>query len=104
MMTLSPIAVSEIKASAGIYRASDVARHYGVHRSTVGRIWDGDIRAGIEPASDFPDIPTPLRDEELWEEVTALLERGLSVDEAATALGVSKRFIYKVRAAKVGIF
>lgn len=103
-MTLTRTAVAEIKTSAGIYRASDVARHYGVHRSTVCRIWQGEAHRAVPPADDFPDITTPLRGADLYEEVETLLDRGLTVDEVARAVGVSKRTVYKVRAARLGVY
>lgn len=96
--------VEYIKASEGVYRASDVARHYKVHRSTVCRIWQGQIHNGVRPAPDFPDITTPLRAGDLAESVLTLLERGMRVKEVAAELGISERTVYKVRAGKAGVY
>lgn len=93
---LTRTAVGEIKASEGVYRAADVARHYGVHRSTVVNIWRGRRHVDV-PATDFPDIWTrPTRDQ-LAEDLEVLIARGMSLEEAAEYLQVSRRTIYAIK-------
>lgn len=90
-------AVAEIKACEGVYRGSDVARHYGVHRSTVVRVWQGHTHADVEAAEDFPEITAPLRGQDLRETVRTLLQRGLSPSDAATEAGVSRSTVYAIK-------
>lgn len=86
--------IAEIKACEGIYRAADVARHYGVHPSTVTLYWQGRRRADISPAPDFPDIQTRLYGSYLHEEIQTRLKRGMTVSEVANALGINERTVY----------
>lgn len=89
--------VANIKASQGVYRASDVARHFKCHRSTVKRIWDGQVHRQVSPASDFPDIAALRRPVDLLEDINLLLDRGMTPYEVAVSLGISERsvWIYK---------
>lgn len=89
-------AVGQIKAAEGVYRAADVARYYGVHRSTILNIWRGRRHVSV-PATDFPDIDTRPSRDQLAEDLELLLGRGMSMDEAADALGVSRRTVYLIR-------
>ena len=93
-MTMTTDKVAEIKACAGVYRASDVARHYNVHRSTVTRIWHNQRHADVSPASDFPDIYTPLYGAYLDEEIMRLLHRGMRPADVAQVLGISERTVW----------
>jgi hypothetical protein len=86
--------VANIKACNGIYRASDTARHFGVHRSTVKRIWDGQVHRQVSPAPDFPDIAALRRPVDLIEDINLLLDRGLCPYEVALALGISERSVW----------
>lgn len=92
--------VADIKACQSIYRASDVARHYGVHRSTVSRIWNGHIHCDVSPASDYPDFYTRPTAGGMAEEVSERLSRGDNIKDIAEALGISLRYAYQLR----GIF
>lgn len=94
VMQLTTTTVANIKASEGVYRASDVGRHYGVHRSTVCRIWQGQIHRDVSPAPDFPDIHTRLRGEDLTEEIRTLLARGMKPSEIAEHLGIAERTVW----------
>lgn len=90
-------AVAEIKASEGIYRAADVAKAYNVHRSTVCRIWDGSLYTNQSPAADFPDLVARTRHTDKAEDLRILMGRGMSIDEAADALGMARSTAYLVR-------
>jgi transposase-like protein len=88
---------AQIKACQGIYRASDVATHFGVHKSTVTRIWNGQRHADLSPADDYPDFrarPTPGG---IAEEVQERLARGDSVKHIAEDLGITTRWVYQLR-------
>ena len=88
--------VAAIKAAQGVYRAADVARAYGVHPSTVTRIWDGQSHADIRPAPDFPDIPVQYRPRDLADDIHIMLERGMSVNEVAQLLNIHRSSVYRV--------
>lgn len=89
-MRLDADKVALIRAANGVYRASDVARAYDVHRSTVVRIWAGVIHEDVRPAPEAPDIITKTRPRDVAEDIQILLDRGLSHQEVADALGISK--------------
>lgn len=93
---LAPDVVAEIKATAGIYRAADVARHYGVHRSTVKRLWEGERRAGI-PKGQVPNINTRPRTEDLYDDIQILLRRGMKSEAVAKTLNISVHSVNAVR-------
>lgn len=98
MNRLTTTAVSEIKACAGIYRASDVARNYGVHRSTVVRIWQSKVHRHIRSAGDFPDLHVKPSRQDLAEELDILIRyRGKSIDQAADELGIARSTAYLLR-------
>lgn len=97
---LDDTTVREIKACEGVYRGSDVSRHYGLNRSTVCRIWKGEYHSTTPPASDFPDIATPLAGEALRETAKTLLQRGMQVKEVASELNITPRYVYKVRGSR----
>lgn len=88
-MRLTEDAVSLIRASEGTYRASDVARAYDVHRSTVTRIWAGVIHSDVMPAPEPPSITTKPRPRDLAEDIRILTGRGMSIKEVANTLGIS---------------
>src|SRR5690242_21260296 len=96
-MRLTTETVEFIKASQGLYRASDVARHYGVHRSTVTRIWDGAVHSSVSPAVEPPNVISRPRPSELAEDIRLLLGRGMTPVEVAEALGVSVASVYVQR-------
>lgn len=93
-------AVADIKAAQGIYRAADVARAYNVHRSTIKRIWDGQVHRNVCASGDFPDIVARPKREDLAEDLYTLLQRGRSVEEAARELNISRTAAYQIK----GIF
>lgn len=94
---MNDVQVASVKACDGIYRASDVARHFGVHRSTVGRIWRNELHADVSPASDFPDIHTRLYGDYLRQAICELLQRGMKPKEVAQELEVTERTVYMVK-------
>lgn len=93
-MRLDATAVAEIRAAQDLYRPIDVARHYGIHRSHVKRIWDGEVHAGIAPAEEPPNVITRRRPSELSEDIRLLLSRGKTPDEVAEVMGISIRSVY----------
>ena len=96
-MRLTADAVEKIKASEGLYRASDVARAYEVHRSTVCRIWNGEIHTDVRPAPEPPNITTRARPSELIEDIRLLLNRGWKVQEVADYYGIDRSSVYAAR-------
>lgn len=96
-MRLTTQTVAEIKACHTIYRAADVARNYDIHRSTVKRIWDGQIHQEVLPAQDFPEIVVKPRVSELIEDVRILTDRGWPVKRIADYLNISERAVYECR-------
>lgn len=97
MKKLTTDAVAEIKAAQGVYRASDVARAYDCHRSTIKRIWDGAIHVDLSPAADFPDIVAKHRPSDKADDLNILIGRGMSINEAADALGMARSTAYEIR-------
>jgi len=89
-MRLNEQQVAEIRASQGCYRASDVARAYEVHPSTVTRIWAGSIHEDIQAHPEPPNIVTKPKPRDLEEDINILLQRGMSHQEVADHLGISK--------------
>lgn len=98
MKMLPRTVVEEVKACHGIYRMSDVARHYGIDKSTVKRIWDGERRQDIAAAADFPDIQVRPHTADLRDDIVCLLVRGLGVKDIASTVGLSPASIYAVKA------
>ena len=96
-MRLTTDTVQYIKASEGVYRASDVARAFEVHRSTVCRIWSGTIHSDVRPAPEPPNINTRPRPSELIEDIRMLLERGWKVQEVADYYGIDRSSVYACR-------
>lgn len=84
--------IAEIKACEGVYTASDVARHYGIARFYVGKVWRGENHKDVAPADDFPDIEVqkPFLDEM---DVFALYMRGMKASEIAAVLGWGEKTI-----------
>lgn len=97
MNKLTTRAVEEIKASQGMYRASDVARSYQVHRSTVARIWTGTVHQDVDAANEAPNVISKNRPCELAEDINLLLNRGMSVEEVADKLNISRTSVYAYR-------
>lgn len=89
--------VAQIKACEGIYRASDVSRHFGCHRSTVLRIWDDELHCDVSPARDFPDIKPRNRATDYAEDLNILVSRGMTVKEAAAVLNIKLKTAYWMR-------
>lgn len=94
---LSADAVSQIKAARGVYRASDVARAYDVHKSTIKRIWDGSVHGAVAPALDFPDLSVKYKPRDLTEDIAIYLERGMTPKEVANALDISERSVWRYK-------
>jgi DNA invertase Pin-like site-specific DNA recombinase len=82
--------VALIRASEGLYRSTEVAKAYAVHRSTVTRIWAGCIHKDIDPAPEPPNIITKARPRDVADDIRMLLDRGMTHQEVAEALGISK--------------
>ena len=97
MTMLTTDAVAEIKAAKDVYRAADVARNYQVHRSTVKRIWDGQIHTDVSPAPDFPDLTIRYRPSDLAEDIAVLAGRGMKPREIAQELGISVSAVWQMR-------
>ena len=93
-MNLTDSQVAQIKACQGIYRPAHVAKHFGVHRSTVARIWAGERTSTVPTADDFIDIDTPLCGADLREAIRTYLQRGMRPVEVANALGCGKSTVY----------
>lgn len=97
MNRLTDEAVSQIKTAQGLYRAADVARAYGCHRSTVARIWDGAVHGKVTPSQDVPNVTSRNRPSELQEDIRLLLNRGMSPEDVAGTLNISTRSVYQFR-------
>lgn len=97
MNKLTTRAVQEIKASQGMYKASDVARAYECHRSTVTRIWDGAVHTNVTPAQEPPNVTSKNRPADLADDINLLLNRGLSPEAVATQLGIGRASVYAYR-------
>jgi DNA invertase Pin-like site-specific DNA recombinase len=98
MMTrLTTDKVELVKASYGVYAAADVARAFQVHRSTVTRIWNGEYHQDVPPAEDAPNIVTRNRPGSMREDVLILLDRGMTVQEVADELNISRSSVYALR-------
>lgn len=97
VMTMTVDTIAEIKACQGIYRASDVARKYGVHRSTVIKYWDGTRRSSVSPATDYPDWYSRPTTGGMAEEVSERISRGDNIKDIADELGISLRYAYQLR-------
>lgn len=89
MRVLDLDAVAIIKASQGYYRAADVARATGVHRSTIARIWAGAWHRDVEAAREVPNISHKVRPVDYQEDIRILLSRGMTEKEVAVHLGIS---------------
>lgn len=95
-MRLTNEQAAEIRACKNVYRASDVARHYECHRSTIKRVWDGQHHADVAPALEPPNLMSRSRPSELVEDIRILRNRGMSPEEVAAVLNVSVASIYAV--------
>lgn len=94
-MRLTESAVSEIRACQGVYRQSDVARAYGVHRSNVSRIWRGQQHSKVMPAPEPPNIEAGKTPEIVKDDVMILANRGMRPNEIADELGISLVTVYR---------
>lgn len=95
-MRLDEAAVAEIRAAQELYRPIDVARHYGVHPSTVKRIWDNELHAGINAAPEPPNVVTRPRPSELAEDIRLLLGRGMAPAAVAEEMKISVASVYAI--------
>lgn len=93
-MRLTREQAAEIKASRGLYRASDVAREYDVHPSTVARIWAGEAYKDIRPSREAPDINVITRPRDVVDDIRTLLMRGMKPVEVAKRLQISIGSVY----------
>lgn len=101
-MRLTDADVAEIRAAENVYRPADVARHYDVHRSTVTRIWAGDLRETVPPAKEPPNIETRARSKELADDIRLLLNRGMSYKEVALHFDVAVSTVYAAKGVWAG--
>lgn len=81
----------QIAACAGVYRASDVARYFGVSKNYVYTLW----------SMDWPDL---VCDVNIWDarptvdrrDVEILRNRGLNMEQISAELKVSVATLYRV--------
>lgn len=95
MMRLTESAVSEIRACQEVYTQSSVARAYGVHRSTVNRIWHGKHHVNVPAAPEPPNIEASKTADIVKDDVMILANRGMRPNEIAEALNVSLVTVYR---------
>lgn len=96
-MKLTTRDVQEIKAAEGMYKAADVARAYDVHRSTITRIWGGEVHANVNASTEPPNVISRIRPKEVADDIRLLLDRGKSPEEVAEQLGVCRASVYAYR-------
>ena len=88
MTALSPDQALEALACREVYTVGDTARHFGVSKSTIARLWRFD-----RDTADLPEPPniwhTRTTDDLILADGQLLLNRGLTLDQAAAHLGVS---------------
>jgi hypothetical protein len=91
---IDPRTAAQIKACQGVYSLSDTARHFGVGKASVHRIWNGETHGAVAPG-DTPNVVSKRVPKDiLIDDGQVLLQRGLSLNEAADTLGVSKTTLY----------
>lgn len=74
-----------VAACRGVYRATDVARHFGVSKATVYRVWNTDDDPKVDP----PNIwDTKVTAEILQADAPILARRGMTVQQIADHFGV----------------
>lgn len=86
--------VALIKASEGVYRQADVARHFDVHPSTVHRVWNGQVHQDVRPAPEPPNVAARPSLSLVKEDVRLLREQGYSAKEIALALCIGISSVY----------
>lgn len=92
---LNPELAARIKACNGLYSVGDTSKYFSVSKSTVHGIWSGNRHTGVIAASEADNIiSSRITPDVLIEDGTTLLQRGLTVVQAAAALGVSKTTMY----------
>lgn len=94
-MRLTREQVAEVKACEGLYRASDVARHYGVNKSTVSRVWNGETHRDMKAAPEAPNVSGRVSVELVRDDILTLLNRGMKPKEVAEELGLHLATVYK---------
>jgi DNA invertase Pin-like site-specific DNA recombinase len=92
---LTESAVSEIRACADVYRQADVARAYGVHASTVLRIWRRERYKLVEASPEPPNIEALRTAQNVKEDVLILANRGMKPVEIAEELHISLTTVYR---------
>jgi transposase len=91
---ISPDTAARIKACRGVYSIGDTARHFGVAKSTVHGIWTGKRHEQVYETEPVNIKSSRIAPDILVDDGKTLIRRGMSVAEAADALGVSKSTLY----------
>lgn len=88
--------IARIKACRGVYTLGDTARHFHVSKDTVHNIWSGKRHTRIAEAPEPPNVITArVSPDVIKEDGRTLLERGMSINEAAVEIGVSPNTLRK---------
>lgn len=87
----------DIRACRDVYQVRDVCRHFGVHGSTVRRIWADDWPFADMPGGQVPNIwDTYTSDDIILADTQILLDRELTLTEVAEHFRVSPDRITRV--------
>ena len=92
---MSTEVAAAIKACQGIYSMGDTAKHFSISKSTVFNIWHGNTHTGVAP-TEAPWIkPSRVSKDVIKEDYPVLRQRGWSIDQIASHLGVGRTTVYK---------
>lgn len=92
---LNPDTVARIKACQGVYSLRDTARHFNVSPATVHKAWHGKTHTDVPAALEPPNVISKrVSADIIVEDGRTLLQRGLSLQEAADQIGVGKTTLY----------
>lgn len=94
-MRLTADKAARIKACRGVYSLRDTARHFNVSPATVHAVWHNKRHTDVPEAPEPPNVKsTRISPDIIVEEGRTLLERGLSLQEAADEIGVGRTTLY----------
>lgn len=105
MRMINPDTAGRIKACRGVYSVGDTAKHFGVSKDTVHRIWTEKAHTDVPVAPETPYVNrSRVPASEVKEEATWLIRAGSTVEEAAQRIGVSPSRIKREVAPSLMVF
>lgn len=95
---INPDTAARIKACQGVYSMGDTAKYFGVSKRTVHSLWHGKTHVDVSPAPEAVNINSSrIPHDVIAQDVQTLLGRGMTIEEAAQEIGVSRTTVFQAR-------